>query len=107
MPASDSPPSMARLAVRGALWTGAGQYLFFILGVAKAIVLARLIDRELFGLVAGATVWASYLGVGRLDLRMAALGSREEPEVLDTQFLLENVTAATAFPLTVALRMIW
>ncbi len=107
MPPSASPPSIAQLAVRGAIWTGAGQYLFFAFGIAKAIILARAIDRELFGLVAGATVWASYLGAGRLDLRMAALGSREEPEVLDTQFLLENLTAALAFPLTAALMLIW
>ena len=59
MPPSAPPPSIARLAVRGAIWTSAGQYLFFVFGVAKAIILARLIDRELFGLVAGATVWAS------------------------------------------------
>jgi O-antigen/teichoic acid export membrane protein len=94
-----TPPSIAKLAVRGAFWTGAGQYGLFGFGVARVIILARLVDRETFGLIAGATVWASYLSVGRLDLRMAALNSREDREVLDTQFFLENLSAALAFPL--------
>lgn len=107
MPPSAAPPSIARQALRGALWTGAGQYLLFAFGIAKAIILARLVGREAFGLLAGATVWTSYLGLARLDLRMAALHSREEPSVLDTQFLLESVSAAMAFPLAVLLMLVW
>jgi O-antigen/teichoic acid export membrane protein len=107
MPPSTAPPSIAQLAVRGAIWTGVGQYGLFAFGIARVIILARLVDRELFGLVAGAAVWTSYFSVGRLDLRMAALTSREEREVLDTQFLLENVSAALAFPLALLALALW
>lgn len=107
MPSAVAPRSIAHRAVRGALWTGAGQYALFAFGIARGIILARLVDRELFGLVAGATVWASYLSICRLDLRMAALGNREASEVLDTQFLLENLSAAMAFPVAALLWAIW
>lgn len=101
------PLSFARRAVRGAVWTGASQYLLFAVGLIKAVVLARLVDRELFGIVAGTTVWASYLTVTRLDLRLAALNSREERAALDTQFLLENVSTAASFPLAALIMIVW
>ncbi len=103
----EPPSSLARLATRGALWTGAGQYLWFALGIVKAIILARLVGREFFGLVAGATVWASFLGFTRLDLRLAVLTSREEPDVLDTQFLIENGSAFCGLALAGLLALGW
>lgn len=106
-PSLDQPPSLARLATRGALWTGFGQYLWFALGVVKAILLARLVGREFFGLVAGATVWASFLGFARLDLRLAVLTSREEPDVLNTQFLIENASALCGIVLAGLLALGW
>lgn len=107
MPPSDAPPSFAALVVRGAIWAGAGHYALFAFGIARAIILARIVEPELFGLVAGAAVWASYLGACRVDLRMAALGSAEDAEVLDTQFLLENLSAAVAFPAAGILFLLW
>jgi O-antigen/teichoic acid export membrane protein len=97
MSAGPERPSFVRLATRGALWTGAGQYVSFALGVGKAILLARLVGRPYFGLVAGAAVWASYLGLMRVDLRLAVLRSEEEPDVLETQFALENLSALAGF----------
>lgn len=107
MSPSAAPPSIAKQVLRGAFWTAVGQYALFAFGIGRAIILARLVDREYFGLVAGAVVWSSYLSICRLDLRMAALGSRENSETLDTQFLLENLSAAIAFPLTAVLWAIW
>ena len=71
-----SPPALARpplahLATRGALWTGVAHGTVFALGVVKTIILARLVPREYFGLLAGAMVWTSYLSLARLDLRLA------------------------------------
>jgi len=100
-------PSLTRLATRGALWTGLAQGLLFALGVVKTIILARLVPREYFGLLAGATVWTSYLSLGRLDLRLAVLQSQEEPEVLATQFLLENASTLFGFALAGALAVAW
>ncbi len=100
-------PSLTRLATRGALWTGLAQGLLFALGVVKTIILARLVPREYFGLLAGATVWTSYLSLGRLDLRLAVLKSQEEPEVLATQFLIENASALLGFTLAGALAVAW
>jgi O-antigen/teichoic acid export membrane protein len=79
----------------------------FALGVAKTIVLARLIPLEYFGLLAGATVWTSYLSLGRLDLGLAVLRSGEESEVLTTQFLLENASTILGVALGAALAAVW
>lgn len=98
---------VVRRVVHGALWTGASHVLLFAAGLTKAVILARIIDRELFGLVAGAAVWTSYLGIARLDLRIAAFNSREETEILDTQFLLENLSAAIGFPVAAAAMAVW
>lgn len=100
-------PSLAHLATRGALWTGLAQGLLFALGIVKTIILARLIPREYFGLLAGAVVWASYLSLGRLDLGLAVLRSREEPNVLTTQFLLENGSTLLGVALAGALAVAW
>lgn len=107
MSAGPERPSLLRLAARGALWTGVGQYASFALGVGKAILLARLVGRPYFGLLAGATVWASYLGLARLDLRLAVLRSGEEPEVLKTQFTLENLSALAGFAVAGLLALAW
>jgi len=107
MPPPAARPSLARLATRGALWTGFGHYVTFALGLAKAIILARLIGREYFGLLAGAAVWASYLSFARLDLRLAVLKSREEPETLNTQFLLENASASAGLMVAALLALVW
>jgi O-antigen/teichoic acid export membrane protein len=107
MSAGPERPSLVRLAARGALWTGVGQYASFALGVGKAILLARLVGRPYFGLLAGATVWASYLGLARLDLRLAVLRSSEEPEVLETQFTLENLSALAGFAVAGLLALAW
>jgi O-antigen/teichoic acid export membrane protein len=92
-----APGSLAARAARSILWAGAGQYTLFALGLVKAIFLARLVSLEYFGLVAGAQAWVAYLGLLRLDLRPAVLRSREEPEVLDAQFLLESASSLSGF----------
>jgi O-antigen/teichoic acid export membrane protein len=103
-PAADS---LAGRAARSILWAGSSQYVFFGLGLVKAILLARLVDLEYFGLVAGARAWVGYLGLLRLDLRPAVLRSREEPEVLDTQFLLESASTLSGFLLFALVVLAW
>lgn len=98
---------LTRLAVRATLWTGVSHYLLAILGLAKTVILARVVALEYFGLLAGAVVWASYLGFARLDLRAAVLGSNEEPDVLSAQFLLENLSAFCGLVLAAGLAMAW
>jgi O-antigen/teichoic acid export membrane protein len=84
-------------AVRAVFWAGLSQFLLFGVGVVKGIVLARLVGPESFGVIAGATVWASYLGVLRLDLRVAVLRGQEDPRTLGVQLWLENISALSAF----------
>lgn len=105
--APSSRPSLTRLATRGALWTGASQYLLFGLGIVKTILLARLIGREYFGLLAIAGVWASYFAVGRLELRVAVFNSNEESKVLHTQFLLENLSMLTGLIAAGVAALLW
>jgi O-antigen/teichoic acid export membrane protein len=93
-PESSGPPSsLSRLATRSVLWTGFSQYFLFGLGLVKTVVLARLIGPDLVGLLAGASVWASYFAFARTELRLAVYSSKEEPHILTTQFILENASA--------------
>lgn len=104
------PPSqqpLARLATRSALWTGFSQYFFFGLGFIKTIILSRLVEPEYFGLLAVATVWSSYFAFGRLELRLAVFNSAEEPDVLNTQFLLENLSSLLGFIVAGAVAVLW
>jgi O-antigen/teichoic acid export membrane protein len=107
--ASGSPPqsSLAERTIRSILWAGTSQYLVFALGLVKAILLARLVGVEYFGLLAGARTWVAYLGILRLDLRPAVLRSRDEPDVLDAQFLLETASALTGFLLFLLVTLAW
>ncbi len=108
MSSSSQPrPSLARLATRGALWAGFSQYLLFAIGLLKTIILARLIGREYFGLLAGAVAWSSYFAFGRLELRLAVYSSKEESSVLNTQFLIENASALTGLILAGAVVLAW
>lgn len=100
-------PSLARSVTRGALWTGASQYVLFGLGIVKTVILSRLIGPDLVGLLAGATVWSSYFGFARTELRLAVYTSQEEPEVLNTQFVLENITALASLLVAGLVLLIW
>lgn len=108
-PNPDAPPapSLARSITRSAIWTGASQYLLFGLGIIKTVILARLIGPDLVGLLAGATVWASYFGFARTELRLAVYSSKEEPEVLNTQFILENLTGVAGLGVAALVLLIW
>jgi O-antigen/teichoic acid export membrane protein len=94
-------------AVRAVFWAGLSQFLLFGVGVVKGIVLARLVGPESFGVIAGATVWASYLGVLRLDLRVAVLRGQEDPRTLGVQLWLENISALSAFVAVGGLALAW
>jgi O-antigen/teichoic acid export membrane protein len=105
--AEQSRAGSTRRAVHAVFWAGLSQSLLFGVSVVKGIVLARLVGPESFGVIAGATVWASYLGVFRLDLRVAVLRSREEPRTLGVQLWLENVSALSAFVAVGGLVLVW
>ncbi|MBI3761486.1 MAG: oligosaccharide flippase family protein [Chloroflexi bacterium] len=101
------PRSLPRLAVQSALYAGASQYLVFGVGIVKAIVLARLVPPEYFGLVALATVWTSYLTVFRFDLRTVVVSEKDPaPVTLSVQFILDNSLMAVGFVLAAAINYV-
>ena len=66
---SRSTPSeeydLPKQAVRSALWAGGSHYWLFGLGLAKTVVLARIVPPEYFGMVAVGQAWVSYFSVSR------------------------------------------
>ncbi len=95
--AAPESSSLARDALRSTLWTGFSQYWLFGLGLAKTVVLARLVPPEWFGVVALGQVWVSYLTILRFDFRTAVLAWDERADFLSIQFWLENLMALSGF----------
>ncbi len=97
---------LSRLAVRGALWAGLSQYFLFGLGIVKTMILARLVPPEIFGLVALATVWVSYLTIFRFDMRTVIVSHQEiKPSTLSVQFVLDNALLAIGFGLALGVQL--
>jgi O-antigen/teichoic acid export membrane protein len=89
---------IARRALSGAIYTGVAQYVVFGIGVLKAAVLARLIAPEIFGVVALATTWVSYLTFFKMELRWVVINDPASNQTrLVTQFVLEILTTASGF----------
>lgn len=98
--------SLPRLAVRGALWAGIGQYALFAIGLVKAVWLARLVPAEYFGVVALATAWTSFLSFLRLDLKTVVLSRGDESEeAMAVQFIVENLLSLVGLALGVGLSL--
>jgi PST family polysaccharide transporter len=109
-PTAAAPPPggpLSRLAVRGALWAGLSQYFLFGLGLVKTAILARLVPPEIFGLVALATVWVSYLTIFRFDMRTVIVSHQEiKPATLSVQFILDNALLLIGFALALGIQIV-
>lgn len=90
-----TPPEytdLSRQAVRSALWAGGSHYWLFGLGLAKTVVLARIVPPEYFGMVAVGQAWATYFSVFRLDFRPVILTWKDNSrQTLSVQFWLDNL----------------
>jgi O-antigen/teichoic acid export membrane protein len=95
-----TPDTIARRTLRGAFYAGVAQYAALAIGIVKGAILARLVIPEIFGIVAYATTWVSFLTLFRMELSPVVVsdpsGNRAR---LVTQFILEIVTTASGFVL--------
>lgn len=103
---TEPPNQLAQRTVRGALWTGLSQYWLFALGVAKTVVLARLIEPQYFGILALSQAWMTYLTLLRFDFRTAVITWVEDPAMLAVQFWLEVLLAAAGVVLALLLYLL-
>ncbi len=91
---------LARSAVRGTAWVAASRLAGRLLFFASTVVLARLLEREDFGVAAYAiAVIAMFSAIPGLGLAPALIHHRDDPEMLDTGFWLGLLAGATGFAL--------
>lgn len=84
--------SLSGSAVISTLWSGASHYWLFFLGIAKTVILARLVPPEYFGMVAIGQAWATYFSVFRFDFRTVVVTWEDESSrTLSVQFWLDNI----------------
>lgn len=102
---SESPPppstsGLARRVLRGALYAGIAQYATLAIGIVKGMILARLIDPAIFGVVALAATLVSFFSLFRMELSHVVVSDPHgsQPRLV-TQFILEVLTALSAFVL--------
>ncbi len=72
---------------------GVAQYATVAIGLGKMVILSRLVDPAIFGVVALAATYVSFLSIFRLDLRPVVVTGDTSPARLSTQFALELASA--------------
>ncbi len=95
-----SAEGLATATLRGAAWAGAARFGGKALFFASTLLLARLLDRQDFGVAAYAiTLIALFGSLPTLGLGPALIHHRDDPEILDTGFWLGVLTGCAAFAL--------
>ncbi len=96
-----SRKQIAQRAIRGLLYQGLGQYGSMAIGLAKGMLLARLVAPEYFGQVALALTYASFLNIFKFQLREGITrDTSNDAARLFTVYVVELVTALPGFLLT-------
>ncbi|MCC7359393.1 MAG: oligosaccharide flippase family protein [Anaerolineales bacterium] len=100
-----SPPprsSLARILLRGTVWTTLGSYAGQLLGFAAVLVLTRLLDQTTFGWLALATFWVSLLNLRtKAGLNYSAIRQPVTTgELLGSYYALDLALGALSFTLS-------
>jgi len=86
---------IARRVMRGVALLGVSQYLTIGIGILKMAILARTVPVDIFGVVALAATYVSFLSVFQLELRPVVVTSPQHDERrVSVQYFLENASAA-------------
>lgn len=102
------PASLTRRVLRGAAYLGLGQYGVLAIGLIKTPILSRLISPELFGIVALAVSWTSFLQVFRLELREIVISDPHGNAArLNTQFFIELTSSLPGILIALLLYLVW
>jgi PST family polysaccharide transporter len=108
VPASaEQKGQLARRVMRGAAYLGVGQYALVAIGLVKTPILARLVAPEIYGVVALASSWVSFLGLLRMELPEIVISDPQHQQArLVTQYLFEVGTALLGALAALLLRLI-
>ena len=87
------PDQIARRALRGGIYVTIAQYGAFGIGIIKGAILARLVAPEIFGVVALATTWVSFLSLLRMEMKDVTISyPTDHPARFATLYGLEIAT---------------
>lgn len=94
--------SLARIVLRGTVWTTLGSYAKEIIGFSAGLVLARVLPLEVFGFVSLAAFWAAVLNLRtKAGLNYAAIHQPATTgELLGTFYVLDLALAGVSFGLS-------
>lgn len=102
------PVSLFRRVASGTLQLSVAQYGSMAIGLIKMPILARLVAPEVFGVVALATAWTSFMQVFRLELREVVIADTEGHAArLNTQFIIELISSLPGILIALALYLAW
>lgn len=101
MPPPASLPPLARIVVRGTVWTTLGNNVNQVIGFAAILILTRALTPEIFGYFALAGFWVSLLNLrAKLGLSYAAIRQAEVTgDLLGTYWLLDSLAVGGSLAL--------
>jgi len=105
---TEQPAKLFQRIASGTLHLGIAQYGSMAIGLIKMPILARLVAPEIFGVVALATAWTSFMQIFRLELREVVIADPQGHAArLNTQFVIELISSLPGILIALVLYLAW